>query len=145
MFTAPTAIRAIKKEDPDGELLKSKNLSNLKTLFLAGERCDPTTFHWVNDLLNISVIDQLVANRKWLAYVGYDAGYRPIAYQGRKCRETICGFDVQILEDDGNSIFNDNEEGYIAVKLPLPPGCLQTLWKNDKWFRRIYIASRVIT
>lgn len=139
MFTAPTAIRAIKKEDPDGEMLKNKNLSNLKTLFLAGERCDPATYHWVSDLLNIAVIDHWWQTESGWPMLGMMQGIDQSPTKAGSAGKPICGFDVQILEDDGSNIFNDNEEGYIAVKLPLPPGCLQSLWKNDEWFKESYL------
>jgi acyl-coenzyme A synthetase/AMP-(fatty) acid ligase/DNA-binding NarL/FixJ family response regulator len=139
MFTAPTAIRAIKKEDPDGELLKNKNLSNLKTLFLAGERCDPATYHWVSDLLKISVIDHWWQTESGWPMLGMMKGIDQSPTKAGSAGKPICGFDVQILEDDGSNIFADHEEGYIAVKLPMPPGCLLTLWKNDDWFKESYL------
>ncbi len=139
MFTAPTAIRAIKKEDPDGELLKNKNLSNLKTLFLAGERCDPATYHWVSDLLKISVIDHWWQTESGWPMLGMMKGIDQSPAKAGSAGKPICGFDVQILEDDGSNIFADNEEGYIAVKLPMPPGCLLTLWKSDDWFKESYL------
>jgi len=139
MFTAPTAIRAIKKEDSDGIMFKNKNLKNLKTLFLAGERCDPATYHWVSDLLNIPVVDHWWQTESGWPMLGIMQELDQSPTKAGSAGKPICGFDVQILEDDGSNIFADNEEGYIAVKLPLPPGCLLTLWKNDDWFKESYL------
>jgi len=139
MFTAPTAIRAIKKEDADGLLMKNKDLSNLKTLFLAGERCDPATYHWVNDLLQIPVIDHWWQTESGWPMLGIMMGIEQIPAKAGSAGKPICGFDVRILEDDGSVITLDNEEGFVAVKLPLPPGCLPTLWKNDEWFKESYL------
>ena len=139
MFTAPTAIRAIKKEDADGLLMKNKDLSHLKTLFLAGERCDPATYHWVNDLLQIPVIDHWWQTESGWPMLGIMTGIEQMPAKAGSAGKPICGFDVRILEDDGSVITVDNEEGFVAVKLPLPPGCLPTLWKNDEWFKESYL------
>ncbi len=138
MFTAPTAIRAIKKEDPDGILLKNKDLSQLKILFLAGERCDPATYHWVNDLLQKPVIDHWWQTESGWPMLGIMMGIEPLPTKAGSAGKPIPGFDVQILEDDGTIVTNQ-EEGFVAVKLPLPPGCLPTLWKNPDGFKQSYL------
>lgn len=138
MFTAPTAIRAIKKEDPEGLLMKNKDLSNLKILFLAGERCDPATYHWVNDLLQKPVIDHWWQTESGWPMLGIMMGVEPFPARAGSAGKPIPGFDVEILEDDGTVITNQ-EEGFVAVKLPLPPGCLSTLWNNSDGFKQSYL------
>ncbi len=140
MFTAPTAIRAIKKEDPDGNYFKQFSFEHFSTLFLAGERCDPATYHWVKDLLQKPVIDHWWQTESGWPMLGIMLGLEhaePIAGSAGK---PIVGFDVQILAEDGTHL-NANEEGIVAVKLPLPPGCLMTLWQNDQWYIDSYLSQ----
>ena len=138
LFTAPTSIRAIKKEDPDGALLKKYDLTNFQTLFLAGERCDPPTFHWVKDLLQRPVIDHWWQTESGWPMLGIMTGIEQLPAKAGSAGLPVCGFDVQILSDDGEML-PANSEGSVVVKLPMPPGCLPTLWKNDERFVKGYL------
>ncbi len=140
MFTAPTAIRAIKKEDPDGALLQPYNLSKLETIFLAGERCDPATLHWVENLLNRPVIDHWWQTESGWPMLGIMMGTEVMATKAGSAGKPVCGFDVQIVHDDGSPCAAA-EEGLVAVKLPLPPGTLTTLWNNDEGFVQSYLQQ----
>jgi len=138
MFTAPTAIRAIKKEDHEGMLLNKYNTSSLKHLFLAGERCDPATYHWIKDLLHIPVIDHWWQTETGWPMVGIMMGVEQFEPKPGSAGLPVCGYEIHILSDDGVELENGNE-GFIATKLPLPPGCLPTLWKNDDRFIAGYL------
>lgn len=140
LFTAPTAFRVIKKEDPEGKLLKDYDVSSLKALFLAGERADPATLHWAEDLLNVPVIDHWwqtetswpqVANCLGMGLMDIKAGSPSLA---------VPGFDIQVLAEDGEPVAA-GETGALAIKLPLPPGCLTTLWKNEQRYIDSYLAE----
>jgi acetate--CoA ligase len=134
-FTAPTAIRAIKKEDPDGLLKAKYDLSSLQTLFLAGERCDPATYHWAHDLLNVPVIDHWWQTESGWAIAANMMGVEPFPVKPGSATKAVCGYDVQALDEAGHQV-PPNKEGSIVVKLPLPPGCLPTLWNDDDRFER---------
>jgi acyl-coenzyme A synthetase/AMP-(fatty) acid ligase/CheY-like chemotaxis protein len=139
MFTAPTALRAIKKEDADGKLMKNKNLSHLRHLFLAGERCDPATYYWISELIGVSVIDHWWQTESGWPMLGIMMGLEIMAPKAGSAGRPVCGFNVKVLAEDG-SVIDDSSEGYISIKLPLPPGCLPTLWKNDAWFKESYLS-----
>lgn len=137
-FTAPTAIRAIKKEDSEGEFFRRYDVSCLKYLFLAGERLDPPTYEWASDLLNIPVLDhwwQTESGSPMLANMA-GLGRQPIK-PGSSCTP-VPGYDVQILNEKGQ-VLGANEEGYVVVKLPLAPGSLPALWQDDDRFRSAYL------
>lgn len=138
MFTAPTAIRAIKKEDHEGEKLKQYDLQSLKYLFLAGERCDPPTYHWIKDLLQIPVIDHWWQTETGWPMVGIMMGLDVLPPRAGSAGLPVCGYELHILSDEGDEL-EKGKEGYIAVKLPLPPGCLPTLWNNDDRFIAGYL------
>jgi acyl-coenzyme A synthetase/AMP-(fatty) acid ligase len=138
MFTAPTAIRAIKKEDHEGEGIRRYELSSLKYLFLAGERCDPATYHWIKDLLQIPVIDHWWQTETGWPMVGLMMGDQHLPPKAGSAGLPVCGYEIHILSDDGVEL-GKGKEGYIAAKLPLPPGCLPTLWKNDDRFIAGYL------
>ncbi|MBE2230734.1 MAG: acetate--CoA ligase [Chitinophagaceae bacterium] len=138
MFTAPTAIRAIKKEDHEGEKLKQYDLQSLKYLFLAGERCDPPTYHWIKDLLQIPVIDHWWQTETGWPMVGIMMGLEVLPPRAGSAGLPVCGYELHILSDEGDEL-EKGKEGYIAVKLPLPPGCLPTLWNNDDRFIAGYL------
>jgi acyl-coenzyme A synthetase/AMP-(fatty) acid ligase len=140
MFTAPTAIRAIKKEDPDGHFFKQYSFKHFSTLFLAGERCDPATYHWVKDLLQKPVIDHWWQTESGWPMLGIMLGLESIEPVAGSAGKPIVGFDVQILAEDGTHL-HVNEEGIVAVKLPLPPGCLMTLWQNEQWYIDSYLSQ----
>lgn len=138
MFTAPTAIRAIKKEDPNGTLLTKYDLSSLRTLFLAGERCDPATYFWIRDLLNKPVIDHWWQTESGWPMLGIMTGIELLPERTGSAGLPICGYDIHIIDDEGH-VAGPNTNGLIAIKLPLPPGCLTTLWNNDERFKQGYL------
>ena len=140
MFTAPTAIRAIIKEDPNGELIKQFDLSHFKYQFVAGERCDKTTLSWLEDKLNIPVIDHWWQTESGWPMIANMVGVelQKVKY-GSSCLP-VCGYDIQILNESGEQN-RANEEGYVAIKLPLPPGALLNLWGNPKRFKESYLSK----
>ncbi|HHL34511.1 MAG TPA: propionyl-CoA synthetase [Desulfobulbaceae bacterium] len=140
MFTAPTAFRAIKKEDPDGALLKTYDLSGFQTLFLAGERLDPDTYHWAKKLLNVPVIDHWWQTETAWAIAANPMGIEQFPVKPGSPTKPAPGFDVKILDDEGNEL-GPNQEGNIVVKLPLPPGTLATLWRNEERFLSSYMSA----
>lgn len=139
MFTAPTAIRAIKKEDPEGSLKQSYDISSLRYLFLAGERCDAATLQWAEHLLQIPVIDhwwQTESGWPMLATPIIDGVVHPI--KPGSAGRPVPGFQVHILDHDGH-VLPRGAEGAVAIQLPMPPGCLPTLWRADDRFRESYL------
>jgi len=140
LFTAPTAIRAIKKEDPHGKLLTQYDLSHFKTLFLAGERCDPPTYHWINDLLQRPVIDHWWQTESGWPMLGIMTGVEQLEPKAGSAGLPVCGYDIEIFSEDGVDL-GSNKEGSVVAKLPLPPGCLPTLWNNDERFRKGYLEK----
>jgi len=138
LFTAPTAIRAIKREDPRGEFIKKYDLSELKYLFIVGERLDPDTYYWLRDLLEKPVIDHW-----WQTETGWPAaancmGLEPFPIKAGSATKPVPGYQIEIL-DDGGEVLPPETEGAVAIKLPLPPGSLTTLWKNDSKFKESYL------
>ena len=140
LFTAPTAFRAIKKEDPDGSYLKKYDISALKYLFLAGERLDPDTYHWASSLLNIPVIDHWWQTESGWPMAADCMGIEELPVKPGSPTKPVPGYDVKILNENGEEIPDDNE-GAIAVKLPLPPGCLPTLWQKDDHYVDSYLKE----
>ena len=139
LFTAPTAFRAIKKEDPGGEYLKEFDVSCLQYLFLAGERLDPDTYHWARRLLGIPVIDHWWQTESGWPMAANCMGLTPHAFKAGSASKPVPGYDIQVLDSDGQ-VLGPNEEGLIAVKLPLPPGCLPTLWNDDQRYVDSYLS-----
>ncbi|MBE0617078.1 MAG: propionyl-CoA synthetase [Proteobacteria bacterium] len=137
LFTAPTAFRAIKKEDPKGEYLKKYDLSNFKYLFLAGERTDPDTYHWATDLLKRPVVDHWWQTETGWAIAANCLGIEAFPIKPGSPTKSVPGYDVTILDDSGKPL-GPNHEGIVTVKLPLPPGTLPTLWKADQRFKESY-------
>jgi propionyl-CoA synthetase len=138
LFTAPTAFRAIKKEDPKGEHIKKYDLSGFKYLFLAGERTDPDTYHWAHDLLGIPVIDHWWQTETGWPITANCMGIEQFPIKPGSCTKPVPGYDVQVLDSFGKRL-NSKEEGLVVVKLPLPPGTLPTLWKADDRFQESYM------
>ncbi|MEE4120019.1 MAG: propionyl-CoA synthetase [Paracoccaceae bacterium] len=137
-FTAPTAFRAIKREDPRGELVKDYDLSSLETLFLAGERADPDTVRWAERVLGVPVIDHW-----WQTETGYAIAANPVGIERLPVKVgspsvPMPGWDVQVLDEGGHPV-GPNTLGAIAIKLPLPPGTLPTLWNAEERFRKSYL------
>ena len=133
LFTAPTAFRAIKKEDFEGVYLKKYNIKSLRYLFLAGERLDPDTYHWASSLLGIPVIDHWWQTETGWGIAGNCMGLEPLPVKAGSPTKAIPGYNVQIVDAEGNELPR-GQEGYVVIKLPLPPGCLPTLWNDDKRF-----------
>lgn len=138
-FTAPTAFRAIKKEDPEGKLKEKYDISCLKTLFLAGERLDPPTYQWLSDLLKIPVIDHWWQTETGWPIVANPAGLELFPIKDGSSTFPVPGFEVFVLDEQGNQA-RVGETGDVAIKLPLPPGCLPTLWKNNTHFKQSYLS-----
>lgn len=139
-FAAPTGFRAIKKEDPKGKLLKSYDMSSLKYLFVAGERTDPPTYQWLRELLNIPVIDHW-----WQTETGWPVAANPMGIEIMEPRPgsanfPVPGYDVQILSPEHERL-GANEEGDVVLKLPLPPGCLPTVWGDHQRYLAAYLRQ----
>jgi len=140
LFTAPTALRAIKKEDPGAEHLKRYDLSCMRTLFLAGERADPDTVNWAETILQKPVIDHWWQTETGWAIVGNPVGLGILPVKHGSPTVPMPGYDVQIV-DEGAKPVAAGSMGSIVVKLPLPPGCLPTLWQNDKRMVESYLEE----
>lgn len=138
MFTAPTAIRAIRKEDPQGDFIKQYDLSSLKHQFLAGERCDVATLRWTEEQLGIPVIDHWWQTESGWPMLANFPGIELMEVKPGSVTKPVAGYDLQILNEAGEPAAA-NEEGYVAVKLPLPPGCLPSLWENPEGFKDSYL------
>jgi propionyl-CoA synthetase len=138
LFTAPTALRAIKRDDPNGELVADYNMKTLKALYLAGERADPDTILWAQKHLNVPVIDHW-----WQTETGWAIAANPLGIEALPVKigspsVPMPGFDVQVLDEGGHPV-SPGTLGAIAVKLPLPPGTLPTLWNAEARFRKSYL------
>jgi propionyl-CoA synthetase len=140
MFTAPTAFRAIKKEDPEGKLLGKYDLGKFRTLFLAGERADPDTVQWAERMLNVPVIDHWWQTETGWAIAGNPLGLGPLPVKYGSATVSMPGYQVEVV-DEGAHPLPANTMGSIVVKLPLPPSCLPTLWEQDDHFRDSYLAE----
>ena len=139
LFTAPTAFRAIRREDSGGALLKQHDISSLRALYLAGERCDPDTLHWAEDQLKVPVIDHW-----WQTESGWPMASNPMGIEHMPVKAgsptvAVPGYDIRVLDDEGRELPR-GESGYIMVKLPLPPGNLSTLWGNRQRFFDAYLS-----
>lgn len=140
MFTAPTAFRAIKKEDPKGELCHQYELKKFRTLFLAGERCDPATLSWAEELLNVPVIDHWWQTETAWAIAANCLGIEQLPVKPGSPSCAVPGYEIDILDEAGK-VAADGEIGSIMLKLPLPPGCLPTLWNKDEHFINSYLSA----
>jgi propionyl-CoA synthetase len=139
LFTAPTAFRAIKKEDPRGEHMRKHDLARFRTLFLAGERCDPDTLVWARERLGVPVIDHW-----WQTETGWPIGANSVGLGMLPVKpgsptKPVAGYDVRVLGED-NREMAAGQIGSIAIRLPLPPGCLPTLWNNDAGYEKSYLT-----
>jgi propionyl-CoA synthetase len=138
LFTAPTAFRAIKREDPNGTYLQGHDLSGFRYLFLAGERLDPDTYHWASKLLGIPVIDHWWQTETGWPIVANCLGLEHLPVKPGSPTKAVPGYDVRILGGDGTPVGPDTE-GAVVIRLPLPPGNLPTLWRDDVRFVRSYL------
>lgn len=139
-FTAPTAFRAIIKEDPEGVLHKKYDTSSLRLQFLAGERCDVTTLHWLEHLLQIPVIDHWWQTESGWPMLANMAGVELLPVKAGSACKPVCGYDIRILNENGEEVA-ENEEGIVAIKYPLPPGCLPDLWQDTARFKESYLTT----
>ncbi|MFI9557318.1 propionyl-CoA synthetase [Nonomuraea endophytica] len=139
LFTAPTAIRAIKKEDPAGEWAAKPDLTGLRHLFLAGERLDPDTYHWATGLLGIPVIDHWWQTETGWPIAANCVGIEQLPLKPGSPTKPVPGYDVRILDSAGADC-PPGTEGAVAIRLPLPPGCLPTLYKDDQRFTDSYLT-----
>ncbi|MEP7160289.1 MAG: propionyl-CoA synthetase [Dermatophilaceae bacterium] len=140
LFTAPTAFRAIKKEDPEASLLAKYDISSMRRLFLAGERLDPDTYHWATNVVKVPVIDNW-----WQTETGWPIATNPVGIEELPIKPgspSVAGpgYDVQVLDEQGNQL-PANAEGSIAIKLPMPPGTLPTLWQDDARYVSSYLEA----
>ncbi|MBF0219877.1 MAG: propionyl-CoA synthetase [Gammaproteobacteria bacterium] len=139
MFTAPTAFRAIKKEDPQGNYLQHYSLPKFRALFLAGERCDPDTLQWAKTLLRVPVIDHWWQTETAWAIAANCLGIEPLPVKLGSPSCAVPGYAIEVLDENGVAA-KDGEIGSIMIKLPMPPGCLPTLWNDDDRFVSSYLA-----
>jgi len=139
-FTAPTAFSAIKRDDPEGEHIRRYDIRSLRTLFLAGERCDPPTLVWAQQQLGIPVIDHW-----WQTETGWPVGCNCVGLgllpvKPGSCAVAVPGWDVRVLTDEGKEA-RPSEQGNVVMKLPLAPGATPTLWNNDRGFQETYLSA----
>lgn len=140
LFSAPTAFRAIKKEDPEGELLTKYDLSSLKSIFMAGERLDPPTLDWVESHTNKPVIDHWWQTETGWAISANPTGLESLPVKAGSSTKPVPGYQVEILNELGE-IAQTNQQGFVALKRPLPPGCLPTVWRNHDRFESGYLSQ----
>ena len=139
-FTAPTAFRAIKREDPKGELIRNYDISCLRALYLAGERADPDTIEWAQKIMGVPVYDHWWQTETGYTIAGNPAGIEVLPVKIGSSTVAMPGYDVQILDDEGHQL-PAGKLGAIAIKLPLPPGTLPTLWNAEERFKKSYLDT----
>jgi propionyl-CoA synthetase len=140
LFTAPTAFRAIKKEDPNGTFIGKYDISCFEALYLAGERLDPDTYFWASKLLKVPVIDHWWQTETGWAIAANCRGIEELPIKPGSPTKAAPGYNVRIVDLEGKEV-GPNVEGNIVVKLPLPPGTLVTLWRNDQRFVESYMTT----
>jgi len=140
LFTAPTAIRAIKKEDPEGEHVRRYDLSSLRTLFLAGERLDPDTYHWATDRLGVPVVDNWWQTETGWPIAANLRGLEPMTIKPGSPTVPVPGYDVRVVDTTGEQV-PAGSDGSIVIRLPLPPGTLPTLWGDDQRYIDGYLTA----
>lgn len=140
LFTAPTAFRAIKKEDPNGDYIKESDLSGFKALFMAGERLDPDTYHWATEKLQVPVIDHWWQTETGWAIAGNCTGLDFLPIKAGSPTKPVPGYQMLILDANGKEVPPETE-GCVVLKLPLPPGTLPTLWQNDEKYKESYLET----
>lgn len=140
LFAAPTAFRAIRKEDPDGHWIQETNLSCLESIFVAGERCDPATLAWLQEVTEKPIYDHWWQTESGWGMVGNMTGIEPLPVKPGSATKPICGYDLHILTESGDPV-PAGSEGYVCIKRPLPPGCLPSLWNDHARFEKSYLAT----
>ena len=139
LFTTPTALRAIRKEDPTCQLVKDHDITSLEKIFLAGERCDPDTINFVADTLDRPMIDHW-----WQTETGYPiTGFQDpeIGMRAGSSGKPLPGYDLQVLDEQGKPIEEPNVSGALAIKMPLPPGCMTTIYNNPERYIDSYFTT----
>jgi propionyl-CoA synthetase len=140
LFAAPTAFRAIKKEDPTGEYAKQYDLSSVKSIFVAGERCDSDTLHWTQDITGKDVIDHWWQTETGWAIAANPLGLDPMKVKPGSPTKPMPGFNLKILDEKGNEC-RPGQLGNLCLKLPLPPSCLMSVWGDDTRFKQSYLSD----
>ena len=140
MFTAPTALRAIRREDPDATFLKSYDISAFKALFLAGERADPDTMAWAQDHLNVPIVDHWWQTETGWSITGNFLGLGALPIKFGSSTKPAPGFKLEVLDEKATPL-PPGEIGALSIKLPMPPGCLPTLWQNDEGYISSYLKD----
>ncbi|MCG8326462.1 MAG: propionyl-CoA synthetase [Chitinophagales bacterium] len=138
-FTAPTAFRAIRKEDPSGKLKSQYDTSSLRYMFLAGERCDVATLEWARDLLKVPIIDHWWQTESGWPMLANMAGVELLPVKPGSAAKPVCGYDIQVVNPSGEPVVA-NEEGTVVIRLPLPPGTLPDLWNDTERFITSYLS-----
>ncbi|MBM0237705.1 propionyl-CoA synthetase [Micromonospora sp. ATA32] len=140
LFTAPTAIRAIRRQDPEGELIDGYDLSSLRTLFLAGERLDPDTWTWAGERLKVPVVDNWWQTETGWPVAANPRGLEPLPLKPGSPSVPVPGYDIRVVDGRGEEV-PAGTDGSIVIRLPLPPGCLPTLWNDDERYLRSYLSA----
>ncbi len=140
LFTAPTAIRAIRKEDPAGDLIAEHDVSSLRTLFMAGERLDPDTYQWATEVLDRPVVDNWWQTETGWPIAANPRGLEPLPLKEGSPSVAVPGYDIHVVDGTGNDV-PPGTEGNIVVRLPLPPGTLPTLWQADQRYIDSYLSA----
>jgi propionyl-CoA synthetase len=140
LFTAPTAFRAIKKEDPEAKLARQYDLSCLQTIFAAGERLDPPTYEWLAETFGVPVLDHWWQTETGWAIAANLHGLESMPVKSGSSTMPVPGFNIDILDEAGNRL-PPGEQGFIAIKLPLPPSCLTTIWGDVERFKSNYLET----
>lgn len=140
LFTAPTAFRAIKRDDPEGKLIKGHDLSKFRILFLAGERSDPATLEWAESHLKVPVIDHWWQTESGWPMAANCMGIEPLPVKHGSPTKAVPGWDISVVDDSGRAV-KPRETGAIVARLPLPPGCLPTLWNADERYKTAYMKT----
>ncbi len=140
LFTAPTAFRAIKRDDPDGKLIHGRDLSKFRILFLAGERSDPATLEWAEAQLRVPVIDHWWQTESGWPMAANCMGIEPLPVKHGSPTRAVPGWDIRVVDDECREV-KPRETGAIVARLPMPPGCLPTLWNADERFKTSYMKT----
>jgi propionyl-CoA synthetase len=140
MFVAPTAIRAIKQDDPEGDFIRQYDLSHFRTLFVAGERCDIATLNWLQQHVRIPAIDHFWQTETGWPMAALMAGVEQLPIVLGSVGRPVCGYNIQIINEEGE-ILENGKEGFVATKLPLPPGTLMDLWNDHDRFVDGYLSQ----
>ncbi len=140
LFTAPTAFRAIKRDDPDGKLIKGHDLSKFRILFLAGERSDSATLEWAESHLRVPVIDHWWQTESGWPMAANCMGIEPLPVKHGSPTRAVPGWDIRVVDEAGHEV-KPRETGAVVARLPLPPGCLPTLWNADERFKTSYMKT----